>query len=284
MAKILKNEGKNEPMNTIFYILIFFMGIFFGSFFTLAIHRIPKREDITHTHSYCPNCNHKLGFLDLFPVFSYIILGGKCRYCKEKIRPRYLILEITSGLVFVLLAYLMNINIENLNTIKIANSAFIALYLCFIFILGGIDKEKRKIEKPVVMYGILISLAYIIYLCIVEGANIYRYGIYLVFYILFLILDTITLRKYAKNSYLNNIILSTIVMVIFTGEYITTNTIIITLLAIAIYILIYKIKNWKNRSKKTDKQVSKNITIGYIMSVANILNLIFVLGSYKFLI
>ena len=73
-------------MDTLLHIIIFIMGTVFGSFYTLAVHRIPKRQDITHTHSYCPNCNHKLGFLDLIPVFSYIFLGAKCRYCKQKIR------------------------------------------------------------------------------------------------------------------------------------------------------------------------------------------------------
>ena len=96
-------------MDILLYIIIFIMGTVFGSFFTLAVYRIPKRQDITHTHSYCPNCNHKLGFLDLIPVFSYIFLRGKCRYCKQKIRPRYFILEILSGLLFLLLAFLMNI-------------------------------------------------------------------------------------------------------------------------------------------------------------------------------
>ena len=93
-------------MNIFFYTIIFLIGITFGSFYTLAVYRIPKGEDITHTHSYCPNCNHKLGFLDLIPVFSYIFLGGKCRYCKKPVRIRYLLLEITSGLIFVI-AYFM---------------------------------------------------------------------------------------------------------------------------------------------------------------------------------
>ena len=101
-------------MDILLYILIFIIGTLFGSFFTLAIYRIPKKQDITHTHSYCPNCNHKLGFLDLIPVFSYIFLKGKCRYCKEKIIPRSLIIEILSGIVFLLVAYLMNIRIDNL--------------------------------------------------------------------------------------------------------------------------------------------------------------------------
>ena len=66
-------------MEAILYTLIFIIGALFGSFYTLAVHRIPKKQDIIYTHSYCPNCDHKLGLLDLFPIFSYIFLGGKCR-------------------------------------------------------------------------------------------------------------------------------------------------------------------------------------------------------------
>ena len=98
-----------DIIEIIILLTIAISGTVFGSFFTLAVHRIPKNEDITHERSYCPKCNHKLHFLDLIPVFSYLFLGGKCRYCKEKIRPRYLLLEIFSGLVFLLLALSYNI-------------------------------------------------------------------------------------------------------------------------------------------------------------------------------
>ena len=115
-------------MEIFFYIVIFIIGTLFGSFYTLAVYRIPKRQDIVHTHSYCPNCNHKLGLLDLFPIFSYIFLGGKCRYCKQKIRPRYLILEALSGVLFVIIAYLMGLRVENLNPTIITNYCFIVLF------------------------------------------------------------------------------------------------------------------------------------------------------------
>ena len=106
-------------MNTIIYITIFIIGTLFGSFFTLATYRIPIKQDITHTHSYCPNCNSKLGFFELIPVLSYIFLGGKCRYCKEKIRIRYLLLEILTGIVFLLFAMSINISFENIETNKL---------------------------------------------------------------------------------------------------------------------------------------------------------------------
>lgn len=257
-------------MEAILYILIFIIGTLFGSFYTLAVYRIPKRQDIIYTHSYCPNCNHKLGLLDLFPIFSYIFLGGKCRYCKEKIRPRYLILEILSGLLFVVIAYAMKLSIYNLSLQALMQIVFIVLYLTFIILICGIDKENRKMDKAVNIYGIVISLAYMIYLCILENANIYRYGIYLLAYIILLTLDTITLRKYAKSTYVIGILISIVTMLTFTGEYVTAVTIIVALLAIAIYILLYKLKEKKKKQIKTEKQISKEISIGFYLGTINI--------------
>ena len=271
-------------MDILLYMLIFIMGTVFGSFFTLAVYRIPKRQDITHTHSYCPNCNHKLEFLDLIPVFSYIFLRGKCRYCKEKIRPRYFILEILSGLTFVIVAYLMNISANNLKPILLAEGAFMALYLCFVFIMAGIDAENRKIEKSISMYGIILSIAYIIYLCVVEKDSIYRYVIYLAFYVIILILDTVTLKKYAKNSYVHGVILTVLTMVIFTGEYVVINTIIMTALVVAIELLLHKIENIKRKVVREKNDYGKNIDYGFVLGISNILNLIFVLGWYKFFV
>ena len=101
-------------MNAVLYVIIFIMGTLFGSFYSLAVYRIPKRIDIVKTHSFCPNCNHKLGFFELIPILSYIFLGGKCKECKQKIRPRYIILEILSGIVFVLIFISLKIDIYNL--------------------------------------------------------------------------------------------------------------------------------------------------------------------------
>lgn len=273
MAKI-KNKEKEKNMNIAFYALIFIIGTLFGSFYTLAVYRIPKRQDILRTHSYCPNCNHKLGFFDLIPIISYIILGGKCRYCSEKIRPRYLILEILSGVLFVVVAYLMKFNIETLTIAKISQYCFMILYITFIILISGIDKENRKIDKPVSVYGIVISIMYMLYLCIVEQANIYRYGIYLIIYIIVLILDTITLKKYAKNSYVTGILLMIITMTIFTQEYIVANAIIYTLLAISLYMLMNKIKQRKNKKKE---QIANKLSIGFFLGTFNILMTILVL-------
>ena len=264
-------------MDIFFYIIIFIIGSLFGSFYTLAVYRIPKRQDILFKHSYCPNCNHKLGLLDLFPIFSYIFLGGKCRYCKEKIRPRYLILEVLAGMLFVVIAYLTGLNLEHLSLLKITEYVFMVLYLTFIILIVGIDAENKNIDKAVNVYGIVISIIYMLYLCIVEKANIYRYGIYLVLYIIVLTLDTITLRKFAKSSYLNGLLIMIITMAVFTGEYITIISIIYTLLLIAIDLMLNKFKNRKNKNIKSDKQVARQLCIGTYLGAANLITVVFVL-------
>ena len=265
-------------MEAIFYIIIFMIGITFGSFYTLAVYRIPKGEDITHTHSYCPKCNHKLNIFDLIPIFSYIFLGGKCRYCKQKIRPRYLILETISGLFFVIIAYLMGLSIYNLEKLKIIEYIFFVLYFTFIILMAGIDKESRTINKPVLMYGVIISIMYIIYLYIIEKTSIYRYVIYLVLFIILLLLDTITLKKHAKNNYTYSILITIIIMAIFTGEYVTISSIITTLLATSITLLVKKLKN-----KRTTQQYNEKVKIGLYLSIFDIIYFMAVLSFHRFI-
>ena len=124
-------------MEAIIYITIFIIGTLFGSFFTLATYRIPLGQDITHKRSYCPNCNHRLEFLDMIPIFSYIFLGGKCRYCKQKIKPRYLLFEIFSGLTFLFFALSLKLDIFRFNINIIAYLVYGLLYISTLFLIAG---------------------------------------------------------------------------------------------------------------------------------------------------
>jgi len=258
--------------NLIFYILIFCIGTLFGSFFTLAVYRIPLHEDITHKRSYCPKCNHRLSFLDMIPILSYIFLGGKCRYCKEKIRIRYLLLEILTGIVFILIAMSIKINIINMQLDKIVYIIFTLLYVAGIIIIAGIDKEKKDISKPVIIYELILLTIYMIYLYIVENANIYRYVIYLFIMLFLLILNIFYFKKNLKNSYLIDIIILSIIMVGFTYEWCFLYTVALTLLAIAINIIIHKF--FKSKHIVKDKKSSKNIPIAFYLCCSNIITLI----------
>ena len=149
-------------MNVFLYIMIFIAGTVFGSFFSLAVYRLPRREDITHVRSHCTSCNHKLELIDLIPVFSYIFLRGRCRYCKEKIRSRYILLEIFSGLVFLLIAFALNIN-DSSTIYEFINLFLIYLFVVMLFIIGGIDKEQKIIHQGTLLYGFIVSIVYVIF-------------------------------------------------------------------------------------------------------------------------
>ena len=264
-------------MDIFLYIIIFIMGTVFGSFYTLAIYRIPNKLDITHTHSFCPNCHHKLGFFELIPVWSYIFLGGKCKECKQKIRPRYLIIEILSGIALCLIAYASKISFWNLDVRTLIDIAFLVLYLSGIVIIAGIDLEKRKIEKSVICYAIGILVIYIIYLCIVDKTNIYRYIMYLSITLILLIIDTVILKKKAKTSYVLSILILLMIMAVFTGEAVTILTVIMTLLIKVIYFVLNKIKSKTNKVKKVQEDLSKNLNYGFYLSISNIIMLIYVM-------
>jgi leader peptidase (prepilin peptidase) / N-methyltransferase len=87
------------------YFFIFLLGLIIGSFLNCVVFRLEKEESFLKGRSYCPNCRHQLTWLDLIPVFSFLFLGGKCRYCKKKISWQYPLVEISTAILFVLVAY-----------------------------------------------------------------------------------------------------------------------------------------------------------------------------------
>jgi prepilin signal peptidase PulO-like enzyme (type II secretory pathway) len=87
----------------IFYIFVFIFGLIVGSFLNCVIFRLEKEESFVHGRSHCQNCKHHLSWLDLVPVLSYVFLMGRCRYCHAKISAQYPIIEIATGLIFVII-------------------------------------------------------------------------------------------------------------------------------------------------------------------------------------
>ena len=81
-------------------VLAFMFGAIFASFITCTAWRVVRGEDWMLGHSHCDTCGHELSTADLFPIFSYVALKGKCRYCGSKVPPRDLIFEILLGLLF----------------------------------------------------------------------------------------------------------------------------------------------------------------------------------------
>ena len=97
----------------ILYIIVFLYGIVIGSFLNVCIYRMPKEESIVTVGSHCMSCNHKLRWVDLFPLFSWLFLKGKCRYCGAKISVQYPLVEGANGILYVILFAICGWNLDS---------------------------------------------------------------------------------------------------------------------------------------------------------------------------
>lgn len=96
------------------YIVVFLYGITIGSFLNVLIYRIPKKENIAIVRSHCMKCGYQLKWYDLVPLFSWLILKGKCRKCKEKISVQYPLVEAANGGLYLVVFMKFGISIESL--------------------------------------------------------------------------------------------------------------------------------------------------------------------------
>src|ERR1044071_7252201 len=80
-------------------------GAIIGSFLNVVVHRVPIEESIVFPNSSCPSCGAAIAFYDNIPVLSYIVLGAKCRHCKEHISFRYPAVELVTAALFIAVAW-----------------------------------------------------------------------------------------------------------------------------------------------------------------------------------
>lgn len=167
-------------------ILIMIYGLLIGSFLNVLIYRIPRDESIAFPGSHCPTCNHKLVWYDNIPLFSYISLKGKCRYCKTKISSQYPLIEALNALVYILLF------------IKFGFSpifVFYALVASALIAIAIIDLKRLIIPDSLVISIIIFAVLY-------KSLNYFIYGISP------LILDSILGLLIAGGIFLAIVILS----------------------------------------------------------------------------
>jgi len=86
-------------------IIVFIFGAMIGSFLNVVIYRIPKGESIVFPASKCQSCQNSLKWWHNIPIFSWLFLRGKCYFCEEKISAQYPIVEVLTGIIFVVLYF-----------------------------------------------------------------------------------------------------------------------------------------------------------------------------------
>ena len=133
-------------------ILVFaLLGLFVGSFLNVCIDRLPSGQSIIHPRSYCAACKRKLGNLDLIPIFSYLWLRGRCRYCRASIPIRLPIVEGTTGLLFALLCWKFGLGLE---------LGISLVYTCLLTTIFVIDLENQLVLDKVIYPGMALALAF----------------------------------------------------------------------------------------------------------------------------
>lgn len=139
------------PVVIFAYTVVGLLGLFVGSFLNVCICRIPNSESIAFPPSHCTSCNHRLGILDLFPLFSWVFLRGKCRYCKEKISVQYPLVELSNMLIWLFLFCKYSLSGEFIFTALLFSS-----FLC----LTIIDIYHMILPDKIIIFTALLGAAY----------------------------------------------------------------------------------------------------------------------------
>lgn len=132
-------------------IAFFVLGLAFGSFLNVCIYRMPQGLSIVHPRSACPECKQQIEFYDNIPILSWLILRGQCRNCGAKISPRYLVVELLTGALF--LACYAHFGLT-LATLKFMAFGFLLLGLIFT------DAETQLLPDKMTLPGIALGLLF----------------------------------------------------------------------------------------------------------------------------
>lgn len=130
---------------------IFLFGLAFGSFLNVCIYRLPRGLSVVAPRSSCPACKTPIAFYDNLPVLSWFLLRGRCRHCKEKISPRYWVIELLTALLFLACYWYFG---PTLSTLKYCAFSFLLLGLIFT------DAETKLLPDAMTLPGLALGVVF----------------------------------------------------------------------------------------------------------------------------
>ncbi len=139
-------------LNSFLYLIIFLFGLTIGSFLNCVICRLKTGKSFLGGHSFCPYCKHELVWYDLIPVFSFLMLKGKCRYCQKPISIQYPLVELATAILFVLV----------FNSQNLFNTGYLLLITGFLIIIFVYDLKHYIIPDKVIFPAILTSFLFLL--------------------------------------------------------------------------------------------------------------------------
>jgi len=147
-------------MEFLIYSFIFIFGLIIASFLNSIIYRLSINQDFLFGRSYCPNCKHNLSWPDLIPLISFLVLKGKCRYCKKPISIQYILVEFVTAVLFVILIR-QNIGlIYDFTLLRFLNLCFMLYVACSMIVIFVYDLKHYIIPDKVIFPAIIVAFFY----------------------------------------------------------------------------------------------------------------------------
>ena len=155
---ILHSEHTSTVFKIMFLSIIFLYGIAIGSFLNVVIYRLPAGQSILgigrsdaekEEASHCMKCGAKIRPIDLIPVFSWLMLRGKCHNCGEPISPRYPIVESLNGILYVLTFWVLDINVKSIIT---------CVLMSLLIVIGFMDWDTMEISDIIVLLIFILAI------------------------------------------------------------------------------------------------------------------------------
>ena len=139
------------PLDPLYAVPVFLFGLIFGSFLNVCIYRLPRGLSVVRPGSACPACRVPIAWYDNLPVVSWLLLRGRCRACQARISPRYLLVELLTGLLF--LACYSGFG-WTFSTFKFCVFAFLLVGLIFT------DAEHKLLPDALTLPGLALGLGF----------------------------------------------------------------------------------------------------------------------------
>ena len=186
--------------NNFLLIKIFLLGICFGSFFNVVIYRLPKNLSIVSPRSFCPKCKSKITWRENIPIFSWIIQKGQCINCGESISFTYPLIEILTGIFFVVFSFSSQ-QIHNSIDNEFFSNFFSWSFLSIVFLISLIDIRHFWIPHILINVGFIFGLLNFFLVKFISRVDIISdlLGYFLTIIFSYLIFEFI--RKLAKFFY-----------------------------------------------------------------------------------
>jgi leader peptidase (prepilin peptidase)/N-methyltransferase len=129
------------------------LGLIFGSFLTVVVHRVPRGESVVRPRSRCPRCGSQIRPIDNVPVVSYMALRGRCRECGARVSPEYPLTELATGILFAAAAAAHQ---------DLFVAVLVAMFLAAMLAVALVDARWRIVPNRIVYPALLVALGSLI--------------------------------------------------------------------------------------------------------------------------